>query len=277
MGRKKNPNNYYFTQETEDAIVAYVASTDERERNQLFSKHIYQPFCKIAEVVLNKYKIEHLEQSPEDSMADAVIFMVEQLPKFKQGAGKAFSYFTIVCRNYYIIQSNKNYKISKKVLKIGDLPEKWDIPNDDKRVQEMEDMSLLLDKFLDYLEENFEGIFNRKSESDFGRILINHLRDRDTIEDFNRRNMLNDLCELSTIRRAQITKLLNKIQIHYDRFKRNFLLEKETTFYKKENLSNFQVEYIKTNYKVNCKTNGIVALSKRFGVHEDVVRRALYS
>ena len=32
------------------------------------------------------------------------------MTKFKEGKGKAFSYFSIVAKNYLILNNNKNYK-----------------------------------------------------------------------------------------------------------------------------------------------------------------------
>ena len=277
MPRKRNPNKFYFTQETEDAIVAYIKSTDDKERNHLFSTYIYQPFLKIAEVVYNKYRIQYIEEQPIDAMHDAVIFMYEQLGKFNQGSGKAFSYFTIVCRNYYIQLSNKSYKTQKKVSKIGDNLEKYDRADDNKRVQEMEDNAVLYYKFLDYLEDYFEDIFYKKGEVVFGNVLLEHLRNIDELEVINRRDILNDLCEKSnSISRTRITKLMNRIEIHYNKFKDNYKKGKPITLFTTKRLTDNQTQYIKDNYKVNCKINGMVALSKKFGVDEEDVRRAYY-
>jgi hypothetical protein len=33
--------------------------------------------------------------------------------KFKEGKGRAFSYFSIVAKNYLILNNNKNYKMGK--------------------------------------------------------------------------------------------------------------------------------------------------------------------
>lgn len=278
MGRKRNPNKFYFTQETEDAIVAYVKSTDERERNQLFNNHIYKPFLKIAEVVLNKYKIQYLESEPIDAMNDAVIFMYEQLGKFNQGSGKAFSYFTIVCRNYYIQLSNKNYKTQKKVLKIGDNLDKYDREDDDKRPQEMEDNAVLLAKFIDYLEEHFDKLFNKKHESVFGKHMIEFLKDVDSIQDFTPRGVLRELCEgVPQIARNRVRKLLNRLEVHYEKFKEGYKKGITIPFYSAKQLNKSQINYIKTNYKVNCKQFGMVALSKKFSVNEEDIRRAFYS
>ena len=45
-------NKMYFTQETEDAIIAYNKSKSDRERNQIYRDSIQYPFDKLAENVL---------------------------------------------------------------------------------------------------------------------------------------------------------------------------------------------------------------------------------
>ena len=74
MPRGRKPKSkQYFTLETEEAINAYNRSTDQFEKDRLFSQHIYKPFYKIAEIVYNKYKICYMGE-PRDAMMDAVVF-----------------------------------------------------------------------------------------------------------------------------------------------------------------------------------------------------------
>ena len=47
MGRKRT--NYYFTQTTENAIVRYNKSDDQRLRNIIYNEHINYAFDKLAE------------------------------------------------------------------------------------------------------------------------------------------------------------------------------------------------------------------------------------
>ena len=61
MPRGRKPKSkQYFTLETEEAINAYNKSTDQLEKDRLFSQHIYKPFYKIAENVYNKYILNNL-------------------------------------------------------------------------------------------------------------------------------------------------------------------------------------------------------------------------
>jgi len=43
-------NKQYFTQDTEDAIIAYNKSNSEKEKNELYRTRIKYPFEKLAEI-----------------------------------------------------------------------------------------------------------------------------------------------------------------------------------------------------------------------------------
>jgi hypothetical protein len=55
-------NKMYFTQDTEDAIVAYNKSISDREKNQLYKDRIQYPFEKLAENILNTFKFTYFER-----------------------------------------------------------------------------------------------------------------------------------------------------------------------------------------------------------------------
>jgi hypothetical protein len=53
----------YFTQETEDSIVAYNIETDQEKREQIFREKIYYPFQKLIENIFNTFKFSYFEIS----------------------------------------------------------------------------------------------------------------------------------------------------------------------------------------------------------------------
>ena len=65
MGRKKT-KNFYFTQETEDAIILYNKTEDPTKRSKIYKEHIKYPFDKLTEnmkedIEENKEAIKDLE------------------------------------------------------------------------------------------------------------------------------------------------------------------------------------------------------------------------
>ena len=95
--RGRKSKRLYFTEDTEHAIVEYLASDDQEERNKIFNGRIYYSFYKLAENLIHTFKFYYTEVDDlEDLKHEVICFLLEKLHYFKVGKGKAFSYFSIV-------------------------------------------------------------------------------------------------------------------------------------------------------------------------------------
>lgn len=105
MEKKANKSNYYFTQETEDAIILYNASSDPVFRSRLFSKELYYPFYKMIENIIHTFKFYYMDvESVEDLKHDVMAVIVEEkLGGFNpENGAKAFSYFQTIIKRWLI-------------------------------------------------------------------------------------------------------------------------------------------------------------------------------
>ena len=108
--RGRKSKRLYFTEDTEQAIVEYLASDDQDERNKIYNRRIHYSFYKLAENLIHTFKFYYTEVDDlEDLKHEVICFLLEKLHYFKVGKGKAFSYFSIVGKNYLILYNNKNY------------------------------------------------------------------------------------------------------------------------------------------------------------------------
>ena len=128
MARKKS-SKQYFTQDTENAIIEYNDTEDKLKKDRIYKERIAPAFDKLAEIVYNKWKFTYFDDDPQDVMAEVVAFMIEKIHMYKEGKGKAFSYFTIVARNYLILNNNANYKRYKDTDVMSEMPDSWDTEN----------------------------------------------------------------------------------------------------------------------------------------------------
>jgi hypothetical protein len=129
MPRKKVVREY-FTKDTENAILEYNMAEEKAVRDRIYKERIQQSFEKLAEIVYNKWKFTYFDDEPEDVMSQVVAFMVEKIHMYNDpNKGKAYSYFTIVARNYLILNNNSNYKRYKDTDIISKMPEQWDVEN----------------------------------------------------------------------------------------------------------------------------------------------------
>src|SRR5210317_670851 len=124
-------NKQYFTQDTQDAIIAYNKSESEKEKNELYRNRIKYPFEKLAENILNTFKFSYF-----DVQKEVVAILIQKSHMFKESKWKTFSYFSIVAKNYLILNNNSNYKRYKKTALISEMPETWNPENDFEDVQQ---------------------------------------------------------------------------------------------------------------------------------------------
>jgi hypothetical protein len=113
MGRPKKNGNY-FTEETDKAVVAYQNTEDERERNRIFNKQLYVPLKKICEVYANSIDHSYVDESLEDRINDCLAHLVTSaIFKFNPAAGKAYSYFSVSAKFFFMQLNMKGYAKAK--------------------------------------------------------------------------------------------------------------------------------------------------------------------
>jgi hypothetical protein len=271
MPRPKNPNNQYFNSDVEEAIHTYNVSTDEDERRKLF-RIIYPALAKVAEVWRNKIKPVYVLLSPEELELDCIAFMVDKLPMVKRGKGKAFSYLTVTAHNYYIQANMVAYTKRKKnsLISLSDKFDIEDVPSD--RVEQMEASSELFDKFIEYIDENFDEIFPTKKHKLFGSVFMEKVKTDGLSESFNRRKLLNDVCELTGIERGTITKHVSRVASHFTIFKEYYeMYGNKPEFKERLTVTEKDAVYIRKNYVHYSKRNGVNGISRRLGIKYDVV------
>jgi len=281
MPRKKNPANNYFHEGVESAIHQYNIVESEREKNQLFGI-IYPALSKIAEVYYNKIKPEYIDGEPIDIQMDCIAYLTERLYRIKEGKGKAFSYMTICAKNYYIFHNMRGYSGVKKTLKLDVLNEDWDIEDvDTGRVEEMEDKAKLLSAFADYLEANKDKLTTaaaRKFKPVINEV-IKLMRNIDSIESFNRRDLMNNLTLIDgkEIDRHYITKVFNRISSHYDTFKKEWdKTGAGIPYLNKEELTEEEIQFCIENYSpLTNRRFSVAGFARIFGVDEYKVRKQL--
>ena len=111
---KKGSTRYYFTDVTEQAVIRHNKETRPHMRERIYNEHIRVPFEKLAENIIHTFKFYYFDVPSVDVMHEVVSFLYMNMHKFTEGKGKAFSYFSIVAKNYLILHNNNNYKKLKQ-------------------------------------------------------------------------------------------------------------------------------------------------------------------
>ena len=200
--RGRKSKRQYFTEDTELAIIEYLASEDQAERNRIYNSRIHHSFYKLAENLIHTFKFYYTEVDDlEDLKHEVICFLLEKLHYFKVGKGKAFSYFSIVGKNYLILYNNKNY--AKKKGK-ADLLE---ADTDNGILTNMENQERLAEKL--------EFIFNKQDDILVAEAVLMLFKKRATLEIFNKKALYIYIREITGCDTPSITKVTKTLQKYY--------------------------------------------------------------
>tara|TARA_R110000772_G_scaffold96337_1_gene194794 strand:- start:389 stop:1174 length:786 start_codon:yes stop_codon:yes gene_type:complete len=101
-GRKRK-NDLYFGPEQEEAVVRFLQSDDQIERNMIYNKFLYHPINKMVESIIRTYGLHRKGISFEESHTDTISFLITKAAKFEPSKGKkAYSYYGTIVKNYLI-------------------------------------------------------------------------------------------------------------------------------------------------------------------------------
>jgi len=209
---RKAKSKQYFTKDTEDAIVEYNSTDDQRIKDKLYRDRIKSAFDKLAEIVYNKWKFTYFDDEPQDVMCEVVAFMIEKIHMYKAGKGKAFSYFTIVARNYLILNNNANYKRYKNTDVISSLPANWDTENNWAEEVRNDEHRTFNDRMLLYWDEHLENYFQKKRDIQIADAVLELFRRANYIESFNKKSLYLLIREMTGYPTHYITKVVNKMK-----------------------------------------------------------------
>ena len=207
--KKKKPKNYYFDQVVEKAIIRYNKTDDARLKNKIYTEHISYAFDKLAENIIHTFKFYYFDVPSEQVKHEVVSFLVMNMHKFKEGKGKAFSYFSIVAKNYLILHNNKNYKN----YKIHDKMDVLDYSNNIKDMQKNSEVANFNQEYvtemLDYWDNNLTNVFRRQKDILVADAVLEMFRRRENIENFNKKALYILIREMTGSKTQHITRIVN--------------------------------------------------------------------
>jgi len=221
-GRNKK-NKIYFSKATEDAIIEFNAEEDMDKRNLIYNERIKFSFEKLVENIYNTFKFTYFDTGPIEVQRETVSHLVTNIHKFQAGKGKAFSYFSIVAKNYLIFHNNNNYKRFNQHVDISETPSEDSVclQTEDKHhydVQTKEFMKLLID----YWEKNVTKIFSKTKDLNIAYAVIELFRNCERIENFNKKTLYLLIREISNCKTQQITKVLNRMKGYQSQISQNY-------------------------------------------------------
>ena len=231
MGRKRK--NYYFTDVTEKAIIRYNKEERPAMRNRIYNDHIKNAFDKLCENIIHTFKFYYFDVSSEEVKNEVVSFLVMNMHKYTEGKGKAFSYFSIVAKNYLILHNNNNYKKMKTHDKIDVMD--WDrsIQTEIQQKNTNQAYNEFVNQMLEYWDNNINVIFRRQKDVRVADAVLHIFRIKGNIENFNKKALYILIREMTQSNTQHITRVINVMKKYqkgiYKVFQVNGFIDTKTT------------------------------------------------
>jgi hypothetical protein len=217
--RKRKPKKsiLYFTSDTEEAIIEYLASKDQDNRNHIFDQRIDYAFHKLAENIIHTFKFYYTDVDTINELKHEVVaFLLEKLHLYDQSKGKAYSYFGTIAKRYLIIYNEKNYKKIKGKGTLEEVDEDKIIVDD--LVRESNDdknhLSDFISYFVSYMDVNLEKIFTRTQDQKTADVILELFRKRENLEIFNKKAIyiyIREMIDVDTFQITKVIKVLKKV------------------------------------------------------------------
>jgi hypothetical protein len=227
--RKPKEKKQYFTQDTEDAIIEYLITTDQHTRNKIYNERIKYAFHKLTENIIHTFKFYYTEvETIAELQHEVTAFLLEKLHLYKQSKGKAYSYFGTITKRYLILYNNKNYEKLKGKAGVEDIDEDktivLNIVNDSESVDDsLMGENYFIDKFIQYMDLYLFKVFPEHEDAKTADAIMQLFKYRESLDIFNKKGIYIYIREQTDQDTPQITKIIKRLEKVYRRLHYQYL------------------------------------------------------
>jgi hypothetical protein len=215
----------YFGEDQEKAVVNYLESTDETEKNKIFNEYLRDPLITMVESIIRRYKLYRKDMDFNEIHTDTMSFLITKINKFDHTKNtKAYSYFGTICKNYLMGAIQKDTKEQNRQVSYDDIS---------SDVEDSTDLSYVIDEHvIDYqaiiikltanLEEFVENQNLNENEQKLGYALLEIFSNFDKIfqvgdgNKFNKNLILLSLREMTSLSTKEIRIAMKRYKKIYD-------------------------------------------------------------
>lgn len=212
----------YFGEDQEKAVVSYLESTDETEKNKIFNEYLREPLITMVESIIRRYKLYRKDMDFTEIHTDTMSFLITKIHKFDHTKNtKAYSYFGTICKNYLMGAIQKDTKEQNRQVSYDDISSDVEDSTDLSYVidEHIIDYSAIIIKLSANLEEFVEKQNLNENEQKLGYALLEIFNNFDKIFQVGDGNKFNKNLILLSLR--EMTSLSTKeIRISMKRFKK---------------------------------------------------------
>ena len=218
--KKKRKKNNYFTKVHENAIVSYALTDDKIIRTELYIELIGPALDEMVDKIVYTYKFNNLPNI-DYLKDDCKIWLMTILDKYDPNKkSKAFSYFSVITKNWFIHKVKQNSKKLKRDLQYESITS--EVESEQLIEQNRYESDRETFEFWQYLFKEMDSWEklklkdNEKKVLEAIKILFNSI---DEIEIFNKKAIYLYMREITGLNTKQIVNNLNRLRKKYRNFK----------------------------------------------------------
>jgi len=119
---RKRTQKVYFGEAQEQAVIRFLESESESERNEIFEEYLKEPLIIMVDSITRRYKLYRKGFTYDDQHADTLSFLLTKTGKFDPKKNKkAYSYFGTICKNYLMGSIQKDQKENNRSVSYEDI------------------------------------------------------------------------------------------------------------------------------------------------------------
>ena len=220
--KTKKVRKIYFGKDVQDAIIRFneLSESDYVERTRLFNNSIYPAFMKLTENIINTWKFHRYETNYSDLQREVVCQLYTKISGYDESKGRAYSYFTIICRNYLIQNSQALYKSGKEKTELDAVDAERNITNEVILNNYQETLADFLIKWCNWCEQNLVKLFKSKRDQRVADAIIELMKNSSEFDIYNKKFFYILIRERSNVDTQNITKVVKILKdLFTDMFK----------------------------------------------------------
>lgn len=222
---KKRTTKFYFGEEQEEAVVRYLSSESEEEKNKIFNEYLRAPLIIMVESIIRRYKLHRKGFTFDENHTDTISFLITKVDKFDPVQNhRAYSYFGTICKNYLMGTIQKDAKELIKKVPYEDISSSID-DNADYSYS-MDELVIDFQDIIKKLTKSIEDILNNEelneNEIKLGYALLDIFYNFEKIfqigdgNKFNKNLILLSLREMTSLSTKEIRISLKKFRKCYN-------------------------------------------------------------
>ena len=219
--RRSKTSKNYFTKVHEDAIIEYnQPETSYKRKEELYTKLIRPALDQMVDKIVFTYKFTTLPNI-ESLRDECKVWLVTVLDKYDPSKGsKAFSYFSVITKNWFIQKVKKNQKKNRREIEFENLSKELELKH--ISIENEYDENREKEEFWGFLWEEIQTWDTTKLKENEKKVLEAIkilLSSPDDIEIFNKKAIYLYMREITGLNTKQIVNSLNKMRKRYRLFK----------------------------------------------------------